>query len=124
MVAPGSTSSSKTSTVSAAAASGSPGSWRRPEFGVAAGVGPFTTTNDHAAVHAHDLLERDFTVIAPDQRWVADITYREHLAGPDLSRLRARSLLPARGGLVDANRSQDRAGLRRAQHGDRQPQTR
>ena len=42
----------------------------------------FTTTHDHAAVHAHDLLERDFTATAPDQRWVADITYVNTWQGP------------------------------------------
>jgi putative transposase len=42
----------------------------------------FTTTSDHAAVHARDLLERDFTAAAPDQRWVADITYVPTWQGP------------------------------------------
>jgi transposase InsO family protein len=34
-----------------------------------------TTITDPAAPPAPDLLERDFTATAPDQRWVGDITY-------------------------------------------------
>jgi transposase InsO family protein len=34
-----------------------------------------TTISDPAAVVAADLLGRDFTAAAPDQRWVGDITY-------------------------------------------------
>lgn len=35
----------------------------------------FTTHADPAAVRAPDLLKRDFTATAPNQRWVADFTY-------------------------------------------------
>lgn len=34
-----------------------------------------TTRSDPAAVRPPDLLDRDFTATAPDQRWVADLTY-------------------------------------------------
>jgi putative transposase len=33
------------------------------------------TKSDPAAVPAPDLLERDFTATAPNQKWVADVTY-------------------------------------------------
>ena len=42
----------------------------------------FTTTSDHAQAHARDLLERDFSAAAPDQRWVADITHVATWQGP------------------------------------------
>jgi putative transposase len=42
----------------------------------------WTTSKDHAAAHASDLLERDFTAAAPDRRWVADITYVSTWEGP------------------------------------------
>ncbi len=35
----------------------------------------WTTKKDRDALPAADLLERDFTADAPNQRWVADITY-------------------------------------------------
>jgi putative transposase len=35
----------------------------------------FTTHSDPAASRAPDLLNRDFTAIAPNQKWVADFTY-------------------------------------------------
>jgi transposase InsO family protein len=35
----------------------------------------FTTRPDPAAVRAPDLLKRDFTAAAPNQRWVTDFTY-------------------------------------------------
>lgn len=34
-----------------------------------------TTTRDRAARPAPDLLERDFSAAAPNELWVADITY-------------------------------------------------
>ena len=34
-----------------------------------------TTVRDRAARPAPDLVERNFSVIAPNRRWVADITY-------------------------------------------------
>jgi putative transposase len=34
-----------------------------------------TTESDHAEVVSPNLLKRDFTATAPNQRWVADITY-------------------------------------------------
>ena len=35
----------------------------------------FTTKPDPSAARAPDLLHRDFTATAPDQKWVADFTY-------------------------------------------------
>lgn len=35
----------------------------------------FTTRSDPAATRAPDLVNRDFTATAPDQKWVADFTY-------------------------------------------------
>jgi putative transposase len=35
----------------------------------------FTTHRDPAATRAPDLLDRDFTATAPNQKWVADFTY-------------------------------------------------
>ena len=40
-----------------------------------------TTRRDDRARPAPDLLDRDFTATAPDQRWVADITYVPTWAG-------------------------------------------
>ncbi len=40
-----------------------------------------TTRRDESARPAPDLLERDFSAPAPDQRWVADITYVPTWAG-------------------------------------------
>ena len=40
-----------------------------------------TTTRDHAARPALDLVDRDFTALGPDQLWVADITYIPTWAG-------------------------------------------
>jgi len=34
-----------------------------------------TTDSDHGAVVANNVLERDFTASAPNQRWVGDVTY-------------------------------------------------
>jgi putative transposase len=41
----------------------------------------FTTVRDRDARPAPDLVERDFTAAAPDQLWVADITYVPTWAG-------------------------------------------
>jgi putative transposase len=41
----------------------------------------FTTVRDRDARPAPDLVERDFTATAPDQLWVADITYVPTWAG-------------------------------------------
>lgn len=41
----------------------------------------FTTVRDRDACPAPDLVERDFTATAPDQLWVADITYVPTWAG-------------------------------------------
>jgi putative transposase len=35
----------------------------------------FTTRRDAAAVRAPDLIERDFSATAPNQKWFADLTY-------------------------------------------------
>jgi transposase InsO family protein len=35
----------------------------------------FTTHSDPAATRAPDLLDRDFTATAPNEKWVADFTY-------------------------------------------------
>lgn len=40
-----------------------------------------TTRRDETAAPAPDLLERDFAATAPDQKWVADITYVPTWAG-------------------------------------------
>ena len=40
-----------------------------------------TTIRDHDARHAPDLVNRNFTASAPDQLWVADITYVPTWAG-------------------------------------------
>ncbi len=42
---------------------------------------PTTTTRDHDARPAPDLVERNFTAPGPDQLWVADITYIPTWAG-------------------------------------------
>lgn len=42
---------------------------------------PKTTQQDHRAKAAPDLVERDFTASAPNQLWVADITYVPTLSG-------------------------------------------
>lgn len=42
---------------------------------------PRTTIPDRAAPRPADLLERDFTAEAPNQRWVADITYVQTASG-------------------------------------------
>jgi putative transposase len=43
--------------------------------------GPTTTRRDREARPAPDLVDRNFTAEAPDQLWVADITYVPTLAG-------------------------------------------
>lgn len=43
--------------------------------GVSRRKGPKTTIRDQSARPAPDLVDRDFTVEAPNQLWVADITY-------------------------------------------------
>jgi putative transposase len=43
--------------------------------GVSRRKGTTTTRRDHEARPAPDLVERNFTAAAPDQLWVADITY-------------------------------------------------
>ena len=43
--------------------------------------GPITTRRDAEARPAPDLVDRDFTAIAPNQLWVADITYVPTSAG-------------------------------------------
>ncbi len=45
------------------------------------GRGVRTTTPDRNAARAPDLLDRDFTSPAPNQRWVADFTYVRTWAG-------------------------------------------
>jgi putative transposase len=40
-----------------------------------------TTRRDDQAAPAPDLLDRDFTAVAPDRKWVADITYVPTWAG-------------------------------------------
>src|SRR5207247_9411304 len=42
---------------------------------------PTTTTRDHDARPAPDLVDRNFTAPGPDQLWVADITYIPTWAG-------------------------------------------
>ena len=44
-------------------------------FGAVRGKVKRTTISAEAAARPGDLLQRDFTAIAPNQRWVADITY-------------------------------------------------
>ena len=43
--------------------------------------GPTTTRRDEKARPAPDLVDRNFTASAPDQLWVADITYVPTLSG-------------------------------------------
>ncbi len=43
--------------------------------------GPITTRRDAEARPAPDLVDRDFTATAPNQLWVADITYVPTSAG-------------------------------------------
>src|SRR6476646_3260770 len=43
--------------------------------------GPTTTRRDREARPAPDLVDRNFTAEAPNQLWVADITYVPTLAG-------------------------------------------
>jgi transposase InsO family protein len=45
-----------------------------------------TTIPDRNAARAPDLLDRDFTAPAPNQRWVADFTYVRTWAGSSTSR--------------------------------------
>lgn len=40
-----------------------------------------TTTPDYRRVAAPNLLEQDFTAVAPNQKWVADVTYIRTLEG-------------------------------------------
>lgn len=49
--------------------------------GLVRGKGVRTTVPDSAATRAPDLLDRDFTAAAPNQRWVADFTYVRTWAG-------------------------------------------
>ncbi len=49
--------------------------------GVMRGKGVRTTVPDKQAERAPDLVERDFTAPAPNQRWVADFTYVRTWAG-------------------------------------------
>lgn len=49
--------------------------------GLVRGKGVRTTIPDRNAARAPDLLDRDFTAIAPSQRWVADFTYVRTWAG-------------------------------------------
>lgn len=49
--------------------------------GLVRGRGVRTTVSDLAAGRAPDLLDRDFTAAAPNQRWVADFTYVRTWAG-------------------------------------------
>ncbi len=49
--------------------------------GLVRGRGIRTTIQDRNAARAPDLLERDFTAPAPNQRWVADFTYVRTWAG-------------------------------------------
>jgi len=49
--------------------------------GLVRGKGVRTTIPDRNAARAPDLLERDFTAPAPNQRWVADFTYVRAWAG-------------------------------------------
>jgi len=49
--------------------------------GLVRGRGVRTTVPDPAATRAPDLLDRDFTAVAPNSRWVADFTYVRTWAG-------------------------------------------
>jgi putative transposase len=49
--------------------------------GVSRRKSPITTTRDHDARPAPDLVDRNFTAPGPDQLWVADITYVPTWAG-------------------------------------------
>ncbi|WP_091699693.1 IS3 family transposase [Micrococcus terreus] len=49
--------------------------------GLVRGKGVRTTVPDRNAARAPDLLDRDFTAEAPNQRWVADFTYTRAWAG-------------------------------------------
>src|SRR5699024_4262012 len=49
--------------------------------GVSRGTGPGTTISGRGPDSRPDLLERDFTATAPNQLWVADITYCRTFAG-------------------------------------------
>ncbi|MGO3321123.1 MAG: IS3 family transposase [Microbacterium gubbeenense] len=46
--------------------------------GLVRGKGVRTTVPDRNAARAPDLLDRDFTALAPNRRWVADFTYWEN----------------------------------------------
>ena len=49
--------------------------------GLVRGKGTRTTIQDRNAARAPDLLDRDFTALAPNRRWVADFTYVRTWAG-------------------------------------------
>ena len=49
--------------------------------GLVRGKGTRTTIPDRNAARAPDLLDRDFTAVAPSRRWVADFTYVRTWAG-------------------------------------------
>ena len=49
--------------------------------GLVRGKGVRTTVPDRNADRAPDLLDRDFTAVAPNRRWVADFTYVRTWAG-------------------------------------------
>jgi hypothetical protein len=80
-----------------------------------------TTRRDPARPSAPDLVQRAFVAAAPNQVWVADMTYvydlRADPAGLPLPRGRARRLQSAGGGLVDGGASAHRASPRRARDG-------
>lgn len=83
------------------------------------------TTQPDAKRHpASDLVRRNFAVDAPDQLWVADITFVPTMAGFLLPYRRARRLEPQDRGLVLLERSQDAHRPRRARHGACGAQTR
>lgn len=49
--------------------------------GITRAKGPRTTIGGSGPEERPDLVERDFTTTAPDQLWVADITYIRTFAG-------------------------------------------
>ncbi|MGH9154811.1 MAG: IS3 family transposase [Acidimicrobiales bacterium] len=50
--------------------------------GATRAVKRFTTRSDPAAVRAPDLVKRDFTATAPNEKWVADFERHEALPNP------------------------------------------
>ena len=85
--------------------------------GISRAKGPRTTVPGSGPDTRPDLVERQFTADAPDQLWVADITYCRTFAGWVYAAFVARRVQPPRRRLAAVHLAAHRPGPRRAQHG-------